>query len=78
MAYLVEADVAFEKFCKVDSIALVRKVIRDESELSEKGYVPGSPEYDMRRCGLRTFILSSSLFIFTIERAATVSAATIT
>lgn len=34
---MVEADVALQKFCKVDSIALVRKVIRDENELSEEG-----------------------------------------
>ena len=40
--------------------------------------VPGSPEYAMRRCGLSVLILSSSIFILTIERAEVVSAATIT
>ncbi len=35
--------------------------------------VPGSPEYAMRRCGLRTMILSSSTFIFMMDLAAVVS-----
>jgi len=43
-----------------------------------KRYIPGSPEYDMRRCDPNTLILSSSCFIFTMDRAATVSAATST
>jgi hypothetical protein len=39
---------------------------------------PDSPEYAIRRWGLSVLILSSSIFIFTIERAAVVSAAMIT
>lgn len=39
---------------------------------------PGSPEYAMRRCGPRALTLSSSTFILTMDRAAVVSAATIT
>ena len=39
---------------------------------------PGSPEYAMRRWGLRTLILSSSIFIFTMDLADVVSEETMT
>jgi hypothetical protein len=43
--------------------------------MCRRGHAPGSPEEVMKRCGPSVLILSSSLFIFTIERAAVVSAA---
>lgn len=75
---MVQTDVAFNVFRELNSIAWKGKPLDDVD--SRKGYVhvPGSPEYAMSRCGLSVLILSSSTFIFTIDRAAVVSAATIT
>ena len=63
---------------RTEQYHLENQPLAQRSEQNNWRYLPGSPEYAMRRWGLRALILSSSTFIFTIERAEVVSAATIT